>query len=493
MHAASQDLPCLFEVGLLPTHPVRHRARRPAARLPPGRARHDDRADLRRPAAQGALGGRLVHPAAARRLAPLRRARRRAAGRAARRAGRRARRAGQAGLGASRSSPPSSPAPASPPAAGPTPGGARPASTASATRAGSASSRELWYARDAIAQRLDRAPGRILPDARHQRGRRVGHAPAATPCGASRPSPGARPSASSRLAGRHRRGRAAAATPSSRPCTWPPTARRRPGVWAVARTPRPPPGWPRSARRSRPGPPSSTSRWRTCSPPSTSAAWPGRRRQPVTEESVDAALAACGARPWQRELTVRADRPPLLLPPEPRGRLSDRARPGGRRRVSYRRVICGHAARAPVTSSSSTASAPPSARRARMYAETRADDLVVNCIRELMRRHPELPPERIDEVAIAATTQTGDQGLTIGRTPRCWPGSPAVVPGLRDRPDVRRRHDGRHHRRLGHRLRRLRRRDRRRRRAHGPPPDGSRASTRTRGSWPRSSSTSPPW
>ena len=51
-----------------------------------------------------------------------------------------------------------------------------------------------------------------------------------------------------------------------------------------------------------------------------------------------------------------------------------------------------------------------------MYAETRADDLVVNCIRELLRRHPELPPERIDEVAIAATTQTGDQGLTIGRT-----------------------------------------------------------------------------
>ena len=49
-----------------------------------------------------------------------------------------------------------------------------------------------------------------------------------------------------------------------------------------------------------------------------------------------------------------------------------------------------------------------------MYAETRADDLVVNCIRELIRRHPELPPERIDEVAIAATTQTGDQGLTIG-------------------------------------------------------------------------------
>ena len=38
------------------------------------------------------------------------------------------------------------------------------------------------------------------------------------------------------------------------------------------------------------------------------------------------------------------------------------------------------------------------------------------CIRELLRRNPALPPERVDEVAIAATTQIGDQGLTIGRT-----------------------------------------------------------------------------
>ena len=47
------------------------------------------------------------------------------------------------------------------------------------------------------------------------------------------------------------------------------------------------------------------------------------------------------------------------------------------------------------------------------YAETRADDLVVNCIRELVRRHPELPPERIDEVAIAATTQIGDEQVGL--------------------------------------------------------------------------------
>ncbi|WP_431902967.1 thiolase family protein [Nonomuraea sp. bgisy101] len=64
-----------------------------------------------------------------------------------------------------------------------------------------------------------------------------------------------------------------------------------------------------------------------------------------------------------------------------------------------------------------------------LYAETRADDLVVRVIRELMRRNPELPPERVDEVAIAATTQIGDQGLTIGRSAAVLAGLPKSVPG----------------------------------------------------------------
>jgi acetyl-CoA acyltransferase len=64
-----------------------------------------------------------------------------------------------------------------------------------------------------------------------------------------------------------------------------------------------------------------------------------------------------------------------------------------------------------------------------MYAETRADDLIVAVIRELLRRHPKLPPERIDEVAIAASTQIGDQGLTIGRVAGLLSGLPKSVPG----------------------------------------------------------------
>ena len=65
-----------------------------------------------------------------------------------------------------------------------------------------------------------------------------------------------------------------------------------------------------------------------------------------------------------------------------------------------------------------------------LYAETRADDLVVRVIRELLRRNPGLPPERVDDVAVAATTQIGDQGLTIGRSAALLAGLPTSVPGF---------------------------------------------------------------
>src|SRR6201987_4616254 len=56
--------------------------------------------------------------------------------------------------------------------------------------------------------------------------------------------------------------------------------------------------------------------------------------------------------------------------------------------------------------------------------------MVVSVIRDLLRRNPALPPERIGEVAIAATTQTGDQGLTIGRSAAVLAGLPKSVPGF---------------------------------------------------------------
>ncbi|MFZ2964125.1 MAG: thiolase family protein [Rhodoglobus sp.] len=64
-----------------------------------------------------------------------------------------------------------------------------------------------------------------------------------------------------------------------------------------------------------------------------------------------------------------------------------------------------------------------------MYWQTRADDLVVKAMIGLLERNPGIPRERFDEVAIAATTQTGDQGLTIGRTTAILAGLPKSVPG----------------------------------------------------------------
>jgi len=65
-----------------------------------------------------------------------------------------------------------------------------------------------------------------------------------------------------------------------------------------------------------------------------------------------------------------------------------------------------------------------------MYWKTRADDLIVSSIIGLLERNPAIPPERIDDVAIAATTQEGDQGLTLGRTAAILAGLPLSVPGF---------------------------------------------------------------
>src|SRR6201996_9008430 len=64
-----------------------------------------------------------------------------------------------------------------------------------------------------------------------------------------------------------------------------------------------------------------------------------------------------------------------------------------------------------------------------IYAETRADDLVVRVIRELLRRNPSRPKGQVGEVAIASSTQIGYQGLTIGRSAAILAGLPASVPG----------------------------------------------------------------
>jgi len=64
-----------------------------------------------------------------------------------------------------------------------------------------------------------------------------------------------------------------------------------------------------------------------------------------------------------------------------------------------------------------------------MYAGTRADDLMVRAIRGLLDRNPKVEHSAIDDVAIAAATQTGDQGMNIGRSATLLAGLPNTVPG----------------------------------------------------------------
>ena len=71
----------------------------------------------------------------------------------------------------------------------------------------------------------------------------------------------------------------------------------------------------------------------------------------------------------------------------------------------------------------------PFGKAGSMYNGTRADDLVIRAIRGLLERNPQLNPADIDDVAIAAATQTGDQGMNIGRSAALLAGIPNTVPG----------------------------------------------------------------
>ena len=64
------------------------------------------------------------------------------------------------------------------------------------------------------------------------------------------------------------------------------------------------------------------------------------------------------------------------------------------------------------------------------FWRTRADDMGVKAVRELLRRNPEIQPERIGDVVLAATAQVGDQGLTLGRDVALLAGIPDSVPGF---------------------------------------------------------------
>ena len=71
----------------------------------------------------------------------------------------------------------------------------------------------------------------------------------------------------------------------------------------------------------------------------------------------------------------------------------------------------------------------PFGKAGSLYNGTRADDLVIRAIRGLLERNPQVDPATIDDVAIAAATQTGDQGMNLGRSASLLAGLPNTVPG----------------------------------------------------------------
>ncbi|TSA47532.1 MAG: thiolase family protein [Actinomycetales bacterium] len=71
----------------------------------------------------------------------------------------------------------------------------------------------------------------------------------------------------------------------------------------------------------------------------------------------------------------------------------------------------------------------PFGKAGSLYSGTRADDIMVRVLRGLLERNPRVAPEKIDDVAIAAATQYGDQGMNIGRSASLLAGIPDSVPG----------------------------------------------------------------
>ncbi len=71
----------------------------------------------------------------------------------------------------------------------------------------------------------------------------------------------------------------------------------------------------------------------------------------------------------------------------------------------------------------------PFGKAGSMYSGTRADDLMVRAMRGLLERNPKVNASDIEDVAIAAATQSGDQGMNIGRSASLLAGLPNTVPG----------------------------------------------------------------
>ena len=62
-------------------------------------------------------------------------------------------------------------------------------------------------------------------------------------------------------------------------------------------------------------------------------------------------------------------------------------------------------------------------------APVRTDDLAAHVIRELLQRHPDLPPDAIDEVILGCANQAGEDNRNVARMALLLAGLPFSVPG----------------------------------------------------------------
>src|SRR5215207_7307959 len=72
----------------------------------------------------------------------------------------------------------------------------------------------------------------------------------------------------------------------------------------------------------------------------------------------------------------------------------------------------------------------PIGRYGGALAAVRPDDLAAHVVRALVRRHPDLPPDRVEEVVLGCVNQAGEDNRNVARMALLLSGLPETVPGV---------------------------------------------------------------
>jgi len=72
----------------------------------------------------------------------------------------------------------------------------------------------------------------------------------------------------------------------------------------------------------------------------------------------------------------------------------------------------------------------PIGRYGGALAAVRPDDLAAHVVRALVRRHPDVPPDRVEEVVLGCANQAGEDNRNVARMALLLAGLPETVPGV---------------------------------------------------------------